>query len=93
MKVYEPTGMFRVIQIKKPLFGIGGKIWFTTTMNGDFQLHAGKFLPNRNELHVWKSRNIHPKITLVPDGMSYHRRNPVLDEQLWKRVVRVPFLQ
>ena len=84
--------MFRVIGVRKPLFAFG-KLWFTTSLNGIHQLHVGIFDKVKNELRVWKSRTIRPRIKMVPDGISYHRRNPVLDEQRWKTVVSVPFLQ
>lgn len=91
VKVHAPTGMFRIVTIEKPLFALG-KIWFTQTLSGIYQLHVGTFDPTKQELRVWKSRTIHPRIKFVQKGTRYHRRNPILDEPIWERVMRIPFL-
>jgi hypothetical protein len=49
MKIYEPSGMFRVVPVKKPFLALG-KIWFTQTLMGIYQLHVGKFNATKQEL-------------------------------------------
>ena len=87
--VYEPSGIVRIEQIPKPTF-LCGKVWFTQRLSGGWQLHVG--ILEGEVLKVWKSRDIHPRIKLVQIGWHYHARNPILDEPIWKRIVRVPFL-
>lgn len=92
MKIYEPKGMFRILTIAKPWFK-RGKIWFTQNLNGQYQLHVGYFDEETNELCVWKTRDIKPNVKLVYVGTRPHRRNPLLDDEIYERIVRVPFLQ
>jgi hypothetical protein len=91
VRVYEPVGMFRILTVKKPLF-TRGKIWFTQTLSGIYQLHVGIFDEAKKELRVWKSRTIHPRSKFVQKGIHRHPRNPVLDQPIWERIMRIPFL-
>lgn len=92
MKIYEPTGMFRIVPVSRPFLGWGSKVWFTQTLQGVYQLHVGTFHPEAKELRVWKSRVIHPKSKMVYTHTVRHPRNPVLDQDKYKNVVRLPFL-
>ena len=83
--------MFRILTVEKPLFA-RGKVWFTQTLTGIHQLHVGIFDAANKELRVWKSRTIHPRTKFVQKGTRYHPRNPVLDEPIWERIMRIPFL-
>lgn len=91
MKIFEPEGMFRVEKVSKPFLNFG-RMWFTQTLEGRYQLHVGVFDPVSRTLRVWKTRDIRPKVKLVFKGVRQHPRNPILDEEIYERVVRVPFL-
>jgi len=95
--VYEPEGIFRIETIQKPLFA-AGKVWFTQTFNGVYQLHVGIFVKGnategRGTLKVWKTRDIKPRRKTTLKGWQYHKRNPLLDQPIYETIVSVPFLQ
>ena len=92
MKIYEPTGMFLVVPVPRPWFGWGGKVWFTQSFDGVYKLSVGTFHPEAKELRVWKSRIVHPKSKMIRTHTVQHPRNPVLDQDVYKQVVRMPFL-
>ena len=94
--VYEPEGIFRIETIQKPSLAMG-KVWFTQTFNGVYQLHVGIFEKGagdgRGTLKVWKTRDIKPRRKTTLIGWQYHKRNSFLDQPIYETIVSVPFLQ
>lgn len=97
-RIHEPTGMFQIVTVPKPGRWFQWRnrksirIWFTQTLYSKHQLHIGIFKPEEKKLEVWKSRDIKPSIKHIQTGMRYHPRNSLLDQPIFERIVRVPFL-